>query len=411
MRVLIHGINFAPELTGVGKYTGEMAEWLASRGHNVRVVTAPPYYPEWRVADGFHAGRYSRADWRGTSVWRCPLWVPREPGGLNRIAHLLSFALTSLPVMVGQAFWRPDVVWVAEPTLFSAPAAWLTARLSGAKLWLHAQDLEIDAAYELQVLRGRTIRRGILSLERWLLRRFDRVSSISGRMLELIENKGVRPERLVLFPNWADPHVLATAAGGKELRRSLDIADSDVVMLCAGTMNRKQGLDLVVNAARALRDQENVVFVFSGDGPARSRIEESCTDLQNVRFLDLQPAELAGGLLRMADVHLLPQEPGAADLVLPSRLAGMLASGRPVIATCSPDTQVARIVADSGLLVPPEDLVSLVEAILRLAHDAQLRTRLGTEGRKYAETHLERDRVLSDFESSMVQLVHAVKSN
>ncbi len=88
MKILLYGINFAPELTGIGKYTGEMAAWLAARGHQVRVVTAPPYYPHWKVGEGYSGTHWQRQTWAGVQVWRCPLWVPSQPSGLKRLLHL-----------------------------------------------------------------------------------------------------------------------------------------------------------------------------------------------------------------------------------------------------------------------------------------------------------------------------------
>src|SRR5580765_2752594 len=123
MRILLYGINFEPELTGIGKYTGEMARWLAAAGHEVRVVTAPPYYPGWSVQQPYRAGRYLREDWHGVAVFRAPLWVPRRVSGLKRLVHLASFALSSLPVLFAQWRWQPQVVWVTEPPLFCTPAA------------------------------------------------------------------------------------------------------------------------------------------------------------------------------------------------------------------------------------------------------------------------------------------------
>jgi len=203
MRLLIYGLNFAPELTGIGKYTGELAAWLAGRGHTVSVIAGPPYYPAWRIEPGYSAWRYRRETWRGVTVIRTPLWVPARPGGLKRLLHLASFAASSLPVLIMQAFKRPDVIFVVAPSLFCAPAAWLAARLCGARVWLHIQDYEVDAAFELGLLKGRGLRKVVLGLERWLLRRFDRVSTISGRMLELARRKGVDARRLETLPNWS----------------------------------------------------------------------------------------------------------------------------------------------------------------------------------------------------------------
>ena len=103
MRIVIYGINYSPELTGIGKYSGEMAEWLASRGHEVRVVTAPPYYPQWRIREGF-SNIWSKEEksytdltfnnGSGVLVYRCPLWVPEQPSGFKRLLHLASFAFS-----------------------------------------------------------------------------------------------------------------------------------------------------------------------------------------------------------------------------------------------------------------------------------------------------------------------------
>ncbi len=133
MKILLYSANFAPEPTGIGKYSGEMASWLAAQGHEVRVVAAPPYYPAWKLAEGYAWPPYRREQWQGVSVFRAPLWVPASPGGLARVLHLLTFAAASLPSMLRQAFWRPDVVFTVAPAFVCAPAGWLTARLCGAQ--------------------------------------------------------------------------------------------------------------------------------------------------------------------------------------------------------------------------------------------------------------------------------------
>ena len=110
MRILIYSANFAPEPTGVGKYSGEMAAWLVSQGHEVRVIAAPPYYPGWKIAPGYRWPPFRRENFAGADVRRAPIWVPKSPGGTARALHLLSFALSSFPLMLMQLPWRPDVV-------------------------------------------------------------------------------------------------------------------------------------------------------------------------------------------------------------------------------------------------------------------------------------------------------------
>ncbi len=415
MKILIHGINFAPDLIGIAKYTGEMAGWLAAQGHAVRVVTAPPYYPAWRVADGYGAGRYQRENWRWDSgasaeLWRCPLWVPAQPGGAKRLAHLASFAATSAPVMLAQARWRPDLVVVIEPTLFCAPAALLAARLCGARTWLHIQDLEVDAAFDLGLLPEGVLRRFALGCEGALLRGFDRVSTLSEAMRERVIAKGIAPERAPLLPNWADVESIRPLSIPSPLRAELNIAPETVVALYSGNLGEKQGLELLVEAARALKDDPSVVFVIGGAGSARERLMAMAGDLINIRWIPLQPAERLNDLLNLADIHLLPQRADAADLVMPSKLTGMLASGRAVLATATPDTQVGRVVAGCGVLVPPGDGAALATALATLAADPARRRALGVAARAYAEENLAQGAIMSRFQDEAAALVGGVST-
>ena len=403
LKILIYGINFAPELTGIGKYTSEMASSMAERGHDVRVVTAPPYYPAWAVGKGYSGWKWRRETWWGVDVWRCPLWVPGRPGGAKRLLHLATFALSSLPVMLWQITWRPDVVWVVEPPLFCAPTALAVAGVSGAKSWLHVQDYEVDAAFSLGLLKGDRLKNLVLGVERWVMRRFDVVSTISRRMLERAQAKGVAPKKLLWFRNWVDVGAVAqpSANGIDAYRAELGIPDGAVVALYSGNMGAKQGLEILAQVAHLSDAAADVVtpvwFVFCGDGVGRADLVAQCQGLKRVRFLDLQPAIRLPDLLALADIHLLPQRADAADLVMPSKLTGMLASGRAVVVTAHEGTELADVVIQCGRVVPPENAAALLEAINALAADPAERKRLGLAGLAYALSNLDRDRVLGVF--------------
>lgn len=401
MKILVYGINYAPELTGIGKYTAEMAETLAEQGHAVRVVCAPPYYPEWRIASGYAALRYSTEQRRGVALWRAPLWVPSRPSGVRRIVHLASFALSSLPLMLRQALWRPDVVICIAPSLLNAPAGWLVARMTGAHAWIHIQDYEVDAAFNLGMLKGSLLKRMVLALERGLLKRFDTVSTISGKMIEHAARKGIDTRRLVHFANWADTHSIYPLKRPSELRATLSISSNATVVLYSGNMGAKQGLDVLAEAAQRLVSRDNLVFVFCGNGPARDDLIARCGGLGNCRFMELQPVSRLNELLNLADIHVLPQRADAADLVMPSKLTGMFASGRAVIAMASPGTELHDVVARRGVVVPPGDPDALASAIDALAGDGRERVRLGTAGREFAQAVLSRDAVLRAFEAKL----------
>lgn len=401
MKLLVYGINYSPELTGIGKYSGDMAEWLAAAGHEVRVVTAPPYYPDWAVWPGYSGLRYTREHLKGVSVFRTPVWVPRKVNGLRRLLHLASFALASAPALLAQWRWKPDVVWVTEPPLFCAPAALAFARLRSAKAWLHIQDYEVDAAFDLGLLKGERLRRFVASIERWLMRGFDRVSTISQRMIERAGTKGVEAGRLISLPNWADISAIRPLQSPSPFREELGLMPDAIVALYSGNMGAKQGLELLAEVAQLLHEHSSIQFVFCGNGAGRADLMDRCSKLTNVRFLDLQPVERLGDLLGLADIHLLPQRADAADLVMPSKLTGMLSSGRPVVAGARPDTELGKVAAHCGCTVAPEDSAAFAAAIAALAEDAGLRNELGLRARAFAEQRFARDAVLAQFESEL----------
>jgi colanic acid biosynthesis glycosyl transferase WcaI len=407
MKILVYGINYAPELTGIGKYTAEMAETLGASGHEVRVLCAPPYYPQWHVAKGFSGYRYATEHRNRVRVWRAPLWVPSRPKGARRIAHLASFAISSMPVLLRHALWRPDVVMCIAPSLLNAPSALLVARLTGAHAWLHVQDYEVDAAFSLGMLKGSVLKKAALALERLLLTRFDSVSTISAKMLEHALRKGVDSRKVVRFSNWADTGSIFPLKRTSRLRESLKIPETATVVLYSGNMGAKQGLDVLATAAVKRSSRSDLVFVFCGNGPAREEMTALCGSLPTCRFIDLQPVEQLNELLNLADIHVLPQRADAADLVMPSKLTGMFASGRAVIAMANPDTELYDAVSPRGVVVPPGEPDLLAAAIDRLASEAEERARLGTAGREFAQTELSRDAVLREFERVLCERCQA----
>lgn len=406
MRILIYGINYAPELTGAGKYTSEMAEWLAEQQHEVRVITAPPYYPSWQIEKGYQPWVYTREWLHGVEVFRCPIWVTERPNGIQRLVHLASFALSSLAVLIQHLFWRPDVILVVEPAFFCVPAALVMARLTGARSWLHIQDFEVDAAFALKALPSIDwLKRLAGEIERWLMQRFDRVSSISTQMVDRCIDKGVPSERTVLLPNWVDCERIYPLSRPSSLRTRLGFSKADTVVLYSGNMGAKQGLDLLLDAAQLVPDFQ---FVLCGEGSARARLQErvKAQRLSNVHFLPLQPFAQLNDLLNMADIHALVQRDAPADLVMPSKLVGMLASGRPILATARPDTAIAAVMSASncGQLVAPEAPTAFATALRSMvAHPAMLR-KYGQNGRQYATTNLTVGAILSSLETKFEQL-------
>jgi colanic acid biosynthesis glycosyl transferase WcaI len=309
--------------------------------------------------------RYARENIDGIDVWRSPILTRAGKGGTWRAVAPMSFAIFAAPLVL----WRilsskPSVVICVEPTLFSIPAALLAAKLTGARTVLHVQDLEVDAAFEVGHLRGTRWRSLAQRIESALLRSFDLVVTISDNMRKALVAKGVSPESSLVIRNWVQlDSISRQPLLPNTFREELGLADTDHVVLYAGHLGKKQALENVVAAATELKDHDHIKFVIAGEGPEKPALQQQASHLRNVSFIPLQPVERLNELLALANVHVLPQCKAAADLVLPSKLGGMLASGRPIVVMADKGTELATILERAATIVASGDVTGLASAI------------------------------------------------
>jgi colanic acid biosynthesis glycosyl transferase WcaI len=418
MKIVIQSLNFSPDLTGIGKYTGEMADWFSSKGHFVQVVTAPSFYPAWRIKPLVKNYMWHIEERNNIRIWRCPIWVPSNPSGFKRILHVISFALSSFPIMLWLIFSRPEIIISIEPPLLTAPTAILASKISGAKFVLHIQDFEVDAAFDLGLIKGGTLRRCAYKLEKYILSSAHLVTTISSRMMEFVANKGVPLDRIFYLPNWADISLVDHTSSVESITRftqneayrtRLNIPKDKIIALYSGNMGAKQGLDLLANVANKFKYVDKLIqkihFIFCGEGVGREALVNACKDLTFVQFLDLQPLETLLDFLAIADIHLLPQHEMVNDLVMPSKLGGMMASGKPVVACARNNTEVSKLVNKFGIVVQPNNPEEFFDALLLLANDESLRLKFGIAGREYAVKNLDRNNLLNNFETQLRAII------
>lgn len=414
MKLLIYSPNYTPEITGIGKYNGELAVALARRGFDLHVVTAPPYYPEWKRHIGFR-NWWNTDTLDGVQIYRCPLYVPAKVTTLKRLIHLVSFSFTSALKMLTLLKLKPDVVFLVQPTLFCAPIALIYSKLTNAKSILHVQDFEIDAVFGLGMIRTSRntnsyvglrdkivsfLQKSAYRIEREIMLHFDVVSSISHSMLGRAEEKGVAREKLLFFPNWADTNFVTPEVDGSRLKSEWGFRDADRLVIYSGNVGRKQGLDLILEAGRAMLDHPDVKFVVIGDGAYRNellKISEK-RNLSNIFFKPLQPWSLVPQILAMADVHLVIQKRGAADSVLPSKLTNILSSGGHALVTADPDTELGRIAEKfPGIFhcVEPESPELFIQGLVHCLGKDTRSTNL--VAREYATKYLNGNEVIDRF--------------
>ena len=226
VRILIHTLFYRPEHFGVAVYSTGLAEFLAGRGHIVRVVCGPPHYPQWKAHVSYKIWKYTTETLSGVAVTRCPLWIPRKPSFWKRTLYSVVFALTSLPALVRELILHPDVIITFEPSFLSSLVSLGLSKCAGIPCWLHIQDFEVDIALGGRRNRLRSL---AVTLESWLLNRFDRVLTISGQMYARLEQKGVRRERCQILPNWVDTRAVFPSAHMSDFRRQHNLPGEKVV--------------------------------------------------------------------------------------------------------------------------------------------------------------------------------------
>ncbi len=400
MRILIYGINYSPELTGIGKYTGEMAEWLAEQAHDVNVITAMPYYPEWKIHAQYNNRWWYKEIKNNVKVYRCPLYVPRQVSSAKRIIHEFSFLFSSSIRWMACLFKKKyDLIVCVNPPFHLSVFPYLYSCLRKTRVVTHIQDLQIDAAKDLNMLgNGKSIKL-MFKLEQFFLRKSDYVSTLTEGMRNKILDKGIDSNKIILFPNWVDTKKIKVLANRESLREKFNIQLEDLVILYSGNIGKKQGSDILLEVAENYKNNDKVKFLIVGSGVELNNLKQiaKMKVLSNVKFYPLQPYELLPALLATADLHLVLQKKGASDLVMPSKLTGILAAGGCAIVSAEKETSLYRVISDNniGFVCKPESATALEKAIEQ-ALDSDL-SKIKMIARKYAEEHLSQDKIMKSF--------------
>ena len=403
MRILILGINYWPEETGIGAFTTYRAEYLASLGHEVTVCTTFPYYPEWKIAAAYSGRLVSSETRNGVRILRSYAYVPGHVTSVKRVIHEASFIASSLARALFHA--RPDLLLVVSPPLGLAVNAFLLSRLWRIPYVFDVEDLQPDAAAELGML-PKPVLNLMYKVERFAYRHAALVSTITTGMQNRIVEKGVPPARTALFEPRSDSS-LATLTSDEGLAfRSKFSLEGRFIVSHSGNMGVKQGLGVILDVAALNRHDESTVFLIVGDGAVRNRIQERAKELElsNVRFLPLLESAEFRGFLRASDLCLVTQQRSVSDMVFPSKTVTYLAAGCPVIASVNSNSEVARAIKESGagLVVEPENPEALLSAIrdIRAGDIAHY----GRNARQYATRRWSPERVLGYFEAKLAEV-------
>jgi colanic acid biosynthesis glycosyl transferase WcaI len=406
VKVAILGINYAPEPTGIAPYTTGLATGLAERGHDVQVLTGYPHYPQWK-RDEASSGFRSEERIGGVRVRRLSHTVPRNLSWIGRAAMEVTFGLQLLTTRWG----RPEVVVCVTPPLLAATMAAVRARLTWRRsaIGILVHDLYSRGVTETGAASGLSAR-AVRAVESSAIRLADGVAVIhAGFTAELTEHLGVDPRRIRDIRNWTHidpPDPSASAAFRDAHRWSAD----EVVVLHAGNMGYKQGLENVVAAAElAGRSGSRARFVLLGDGNQRARLQAAGAGVRALEFLPPVSNEEFPAALGAADVLLVNERPGVAQMAVPSKLTSYFRAGKPILAATDAAGFTAQEITASaaGIRVPADRPDLLLAEAVRLGTDRAFAAQLGEAGRRYSAALLSADAALDRYEEWIVCLAES----
>ncbi len=409
MRVLLLTPHYPPEVRSVSILMSQLAEDLAALGHAVTVLAPypPSHMDEARSlsaadrrrgpvispanADEIFTKTTSRTEADRVRVVRVPVlpFVKVAPP----VRAVTQFTLAAAMAGAGLRAGRHDVILVYSPPLPLALAAELLGRRWGAPFIVNVQDLYPQALVDLGLARGRIVIGVLEWLERRAYRHSAAITVHSPGNRDILIARGIPPAKITVVPNWIDTATAVAAFEDNPYRREMGL-DDHFVVLFAGVMGYAQDMSVIVDAAAALRDERGIVFLLVGDGVRRPEAEKQARSrgLANVRFLPFQPLDRYPLLVGAADCCLVTLQPAVATPVVPSKIVGILASARPVVAALPQGDARALVEASGGgICVDPSDSEALAAALRRLARDRGMRQRMGEAGRQYVEAHFSRD--------------------
>lgn len=406
MRILIYSYNYYPEPIGIAPLMTELAEGLVKRGHQVRVVTAMPNYPERRIYPGYRGKCHLTEYKNGVQIQRSYVWIRPQPNFIDRVLLDASFVLTSfLPALAG---WRPDVILSTSPSL---PVCLPTALLG----WLHScpvvlnlQDILPEAAIHVGLLKNKWLIKLFTVLEKFAYHSATKISVIADGFVENLLKKGVASKKIVQIPNWVDVNFIRPLAKKNNPFRAAHNLDDKFVVLYSGNIALTQGLETLVKAASLLRHIPDIAFVIVGEAKGRERLQKVCQEsgADNVLLLPFQPREHLPEMLAAADVGLVVQKKNVISFNMPSKIQLLLASGRALLGSVPGNGTAARAIKQSGggVVVPPEDSQALAKAVLDLyKHPEKVKT-FGYKSRQFAVEQYAFEQALNQYESLFYSL-------
>ena len=382
MRVVFVNRYFFPDSSATSQILTDLAFNLAAENHEVEVVASRQLYED----PAFQLSSYDVV--RNVKIHRVRT---TRFGRMSLVGRAIDYITFYLSLLLSLCFIlkRGDIVVAkTDPPMVSVIVG-LVAKCKGAKMINWLQDIFPEVASSLGVsLFSSPVTSIVKSIRNWSWRIAINNVVLGERMAQLVYAEGVCSNKVTIIPNWTGDKVESVAHDANPLRKQWGLSDKFVIEY-SGNMGRAREFDTLIELARQLRDYSDIVFLFIGDGANKSYIQERVTELglASFEFKGYQPREELSYSLSVGDVHVVSLLPALEGLIVPSKLYGVAAVGRPVLFFGDAGGEVPLILAreECGITVGIGESEVGVKKLLQLYNDSELRQRMGSNARRMVE--------------------------
>ena len=399
-KITIIGINYYPEDSAIGLYTTQKAEHLASNGYDVTVITGFPYYPQWKILEDYKSKPYLlKESTNGVNVFRSKQYVPSKPTFFNRILHLSSFTFGNFLNLFRIS--KPGLVISIVPFTTSILLGWFLKLRYKSILWTHIQDFEFDAASQTGFGASTpTFFKILFKVEKILLSKASLISTISNSMMQTLHQKSCA--EAYFLPNWIDENKI----NPRTSKQHQLLGSKKTKILYSGNIGEKQDWDVFMAFCRDI-DASKYQIIVVGDGAKKDWLTMEINALDHVAYHPPVPYEELSDLLCSADLHILFQKTDVLDAVMPSKILGMMASGKPSIAIGNKASEIKQIfeISNGGLFFNNYSN-TLVNQVQKLIESPLRCDKMGKDAREYVLSNFSKDKVLNKMTQKVKDLLY-----
>jgi len=407
MKILLLTQYYLPESGSASIKMSELAEYLINKGHDVTVIAGFPNYPYGKIYEGYKMKVYMREIINGVKIIRTPLYITSKRYSFPyRMLNHISFMLSSIygAFIAG----RPDLIYYYSPPIFLGFSAWVIGKVFKAPIVADINDLWPQAPIAIGVIKNSYIKKFAEWFEKFIYRKTTYLFFYSHTMRQEVINKGIPKNKTEIFPLWVSTDIFKPISNEDILKfRTKLLLNNKFIIMYAGYIGVAQGLDIVIDVAREIKEYNDILFIIIGDGPEKNNLIEKANTfkLKNIKFMPFQPKEKIPYFLSIADILFVHLDPAPHRLgTIPAKVLSYMSMGRPLIVAAKGEVEKILQESKAGIVVSPRNIHGIVMAILDIYNNKNLKDIIGKKAREYAIKYFDKNIVLSKLENRLVEI-------